>query len=89
MPPLGDGWSVTSDSGNATDNSDASPTQAVTAPDTVKMNSANRSLFTDIMTMISIFCSRIRTPPLRLWVICEAGIRRVKTLTEVVTNWAG
>ena len=56
MPPLmGDGWSTASDSGNASENSEAPPTQAVTAPDTVKVNSETRNL---LMTMINISCSR-------------------------------
>ena len=62
MPPLGDGWSATSDSvpsdsGNATDSSDAPPSQAVTAADTVKVNLEDHNLFS-IMIMTNIFCSR-------------------------------
>ena len=61
MPPLGDGWSATSDSGNASDNSDAPPTKAVTASDTVTVNSED--FLINVLTMINIFCSR--TPHLR------------------------
>ena len=63
MPSLGDGWSGNSDSGNATENSDAPPTQAGTASDTVKVNYEDWQLFIDIVTMINILCSR--TPPPR------------------------
>ena len=47
MPPLADGWSGTSDSGNASDSSDAPPTKAVTAQDTVTVNSEHRNLLTN------------------------------------------
>ena len=50
MPPLGDGWSGTSDSGNATENSDAPSTQAGTASDTVKVIYEDWQLFIDILT---------------------------------------
>ena len=59
MPPLmGDGWSTASDSGNASENSEAPPTQAVTASDTVKVNSKNENLLIILMTMINFSCSR-------------------------------
>ena len=61
MPSLGDGWSGNSDSGNATENSDAPSTQAGTASDTVKVIYEDWQLFIDIVTMINILCSR--TPP--------------------------
>ena len=60
MPPLmGDGWSTASDSGNASENSEAPPTQAVTASDTVKVNSETENLLIILMTMVNISCSRI------------------------------
>ena len=64
MPPLGDGWSATSesatsDSGHATD-PEAPPPMAVTAADTVKVNSEN--LLRIIIFMTNISCSRTPHP---------------------------
>ena len=64
MPPLADGWSAssgsaTSDSGHATD-PDAPPTMAVTASDTVKVNSETIFQYYNFMTNIS--CSRTTHP---------------------------
>ena len=59
MPPLGDGWSGTSDSGNI---SDAPPNLAVTASDTVKVNSEAWKTYIYIMTMTDFLCSRTLPP---------------------------
>ena len=59
MPPLGDGWSGTSDSGNI---SDAPPNLAVTALDTVKVNAEAWKTYIYIMTMTDFLCSRTLPP---------------------------
>ena len=55
MPPLTDGWSGTSDSGHA---SDFPPNMAVTASDTVKVNSEDWKTYMFIMLMNNFLCSR-------------------------------
>ena len=59
MPPLADGWSGTSDSGNA---SDSPPTLAVTASDTVKVNLEDWKTYIYITIMSDFLCSRIPHP---------------------------
>ena len=64
MPPLADGWSGTSDSGNASDSSDALPSKAVAAQDTVTVNSEHWNLLMNAFNMLIFPCSRTILLPL-------------------------
>ena len=80
MPPLADGWSGTSDSGNASDSSDALPSKAVAAQDTVTVNSEHWNLLMNAFNMLIFPCSRTILLPLS-----ETQGTQLKTLSMMCT----
>ena len=72
--------SGTSDSGNASDSSDALPTKAVAAQDTVTVNSEHWNLLMNAFNIIIFPCSRtIHLPP------SETQGNQLKTLSMMCT----